>query len=110
MALAFVMVLVKAWTLYRDRHGGHIKSMLAVAGSAQKQRNATWIIPIALILSAHFHAILVFHGDTLELARHAVQAVVQWIVGFYMLLLFAIDIIYGTGRAFYQRAVRARHD
>jgi len=100
LSLALVIALLGAWKVYIDRQGGNpkllggrIRTMLAVAGTALKQRNATWVIPVAMILLAYPHEMIVFHGDTGDLGRHAVQAVVQWVVGFWMLLLFAIDII-----------------
>jgi len=70
------------------------RSISVRAITSLKQRNATWVIPVALIMLAYPHALLVFHGEPMELGRHAVQMSVQLGVGLWMLLLFAVDIIF----------------
>ena len=92
LVITLLIALRKLWV-------GRVRTILTVAGTALKQRNATWVIPIALIVLAYPHVIVVFHGDPNGLNRHAVQAVVQWVVGFWMLLLFAIDIITSAHRS-----------
>jgi len=100
LVITLLMALRKLWV-------GRVRSILTVAGTALKQRNATWVIPIALIVLAYPHVIVVFHGDPNGLNRHAVQAVVQWVVGFWMLLLFAIDIITSAHRSGHRHHVPA---
>lgn len=55
------------------------------------QHNPTWFIPITLILLFLPHAVLIWHGDAIEIDRHALQAGIQFFLGFWLSLLFAVD-------------------
>jgi hypothetical protein len=51
----------------------------------------TWIVPIALIVSTLPHMIVVWHGDSQELQRHALLIGVLGRLGILMLLFLALD-------------------
>ena len=64
---------------------------LTIAVVAWKQRAVSLVVPLVLIGLAYPHAALAFHGEPLEIGRHALLAIVQLGVGLWMLLLFSTD-------------------
>ncbi len=50
-----------------------------------------WVIPFALIASSYPLMFVVWHGDSIEIERHAYQAAMQLRLGLLMLGLFLID-------------------
>ena len=70
-----------------------IVASLAVSIIAWRQRNAAWFAALAIVGLAYPHALLIFHGNPLDLGRHAVEMSAQLGVGLWMLLLFGIDIV-----------------
>jgi len=52
-----------------------------------------WLITLILIILAYPHVVLVWHGDPDDFDRHSLQAAVHLRLGFWMLLLFALDTI-----------------
>jgi hypothetical protein len=53
----------------------------------------TWLVPIGLILLEIPHALLVYHGDTLEIPRHAILMAIMLRLGVLMLALFAVGAL-----------------
>ena len=51
----------------------------------------TWIVPIALLASTPIHALIVWHGDAMEVGRHAVALAGNLRLAILVLLLFAAD-------------------
>ena len=49
------------------------------------------LIPIALVLLSFPHAMLIWHGDTMELERHALMPALQIRIGFMIGLLLTLD-------------------
>jgi hypothetical protein len=58
----------------------------ALAGGARR----TWLVPVGVILLQLPHALLVYHGDTLEVARHAIVMAIMLRLGILMLALLAL--------------------
>jgi hypothetical protein len=58
----------------------------ALAGGARR----TWLVPVGVILLQLPHALLVYHGDTLEVARHAIVMAIMLRLGILMLALLAV--------------------
>jgi hypothetical protein len=52
-----------------------------------------FVVPLALILLAYPHGVLVWHADPNEIARHAFRAGVHFRLGLWLLVLFAADLI-----------------
>ncbi|MFC2172002.1 hypothetical protein ACFLU6_05145 [Acidobacteriota bacterium] len=77
-------VLVFAWSVA-------VSFGIALA-LAVRQRRLIWIVPLLLIFLAYPHGIIVWHGDAMEVERHALQLSVHLRLGFWMLLLFAADL------------------
>lgn len=50
-----------------------------------------WWVAILLIVSAYGHALAVYHGDAMELARHSVGVALQLRLGFWLLVLLLLD-------------------
>jgi hypothetical protein len=50
-------------------------------------------VPIGLILLEIPHALLVYHGDTLEIPRHAILMAIMLRLGVLMLALFAVGAL-----------------
>ncbi len=55
--------------------------------------NVLFIIPLALILFAYPHGVLVWHADPNEIDRHAFRAGVHFRLGLWLLVVFAADLI-----------------
>jgi hypothetical protein len=62
-----------------------------IFGAGIWRSNPFWVIPVAMILLAYPHACLVWHADAMEIARHALQAKVQFQIGLWLLGLLALD-------------------
>lgn len=58
---------------------------------ALKDRNALWFAPLALILLSYPQAVLVWNADANDIARHSIYHVVMLRLGFWLLILFAVD-------------------
>ncbi len=71
-----------------------LAAALGVAGSVaiRMRPRPVWVIPLALLLLAYPLAALVWHGDTAEIGRHALQVGVQLRLGLWLLLLFGADL------------------
>ncbi len=50
-----------------------------------------WLVGAGAVLLAYPHAALVYHGDVMELARHAIGVAVQARIGVWLVLVFALD-------------------
>ncbi len=48
-------------------------------------------VPLLMTLLVYPHAFLVWHGDAMEVGRHALQVGIQWHLGMLLLLLFGVD-------------------
>jgi hypothetical protein len=70
----------------------------ALAGGARW----TWLVPVGVILLQLPHALLVYHGDTLEVARHAIVMAIMLRLGILLLALLVL------GAAAERLAARAR--
>ena len=55
--------------------------------------NVLFIIPLALILFAYPHGVLVWHADPNEIDRHAFRAGVHFRLGLWLLAIFAVELI-----------------
>jgi hypothetical protein len=62
-------------------------------GSRIWKNNIGFIVPLALILLAYPHAVLVWHADPNEIDRHAFRAGVHFRLGLWLLVLFATDML-----------------
>lgn len=60
--------------------------LVALAGGASRM----WLVPAGLIVLQLPHALLVYHGDTLEIPRHAILMAIMLRLGILMLALFAV--------------------
>jgi len=83
-----------ASALYPQRASGAllwlaVASGLAVVAALVAGPRRTWLVPIGLILVEVPHALLVYHGDTLEIPRHAILMAIMLRLGVLMLTLFA---------------------
>jgi hypothetical protein len=63
----------------------------AVIGAKAWRSSPLWAVPLTLILLMYPHAFLVWHGDAMEVGRHAVQAGIQFHLGLWLLGLLALD-------------------
>lgn len=64
-------------------------SALALLAALAGRPRRTWLVPIGLILLEIPHAVLVYHGDTLEIPRHAILMAIMLRLGALILALFA---------------------
>ena len=84
--------------LYPERGDGAL-AVLAVASAVAlvtalvARPRRTWLVAIALILLEIPHALLVYHGDTLEIPRHAILMAIMLRLGTLMLALFALGAL-----------------
>jgi hypothetical protein len=62
-----------------------------VIGAGAWRSSPLWAVPLTMILLVYPHAFLVWHGDAMELGRHAVQAGIQFHLGLWLLGLLALD-------------------
>ena len=58
---------------------------------ALRQQEPKWFIPLTLIMLAYPHLAIVWHGDSNDIGRHALQAGVHFRIGLWILILFACD-------------------
>ena len=65
--------------------------------SSMRRENTHWSLPIAAILLTYPNAIVVWHGDAVEVGRHSLAIGVQFYLGLWMLLLFVIDFMFCRG-------------
>ena len=82
--------------LYPHRAGGVLRWLLVVSVGALVVAVAlgprrSWLVPAGLIALQLPHALLVYHGDTLEIPRHAILVAVSLRLGILLLALLAID-------------------
>ena len=66
---------------------------LAVLAALAGRSRRTWLVPIGLILLQIPHALLVYHGDTLEIPRHAILMAIMLRLGILMLTLFILGAL-----------------
>ncbi len=64
---------------------------LAIAAAQRRQLPPGWLVGAAAVALVYPHAALVYHGDVMELARHAIGVAVQARIGVWLVLLFALD-------------------
>jgi len=65
---------------------------------AARKVGPTWLVPLALILFTYPHAIIVWHGDTAEIGRHALQVGVHSRLGLWIALVFVADLFLAERR------------
>ena len=70
--------------------------VVAVVTSSRRE-STHWSLPIMMILLTYPHAVMVWHGDAMEVGRHSLAIGVQFSLGLWMLLFFAIDFIASRG-------------
>jgi hypothetical protein len=99
-----------AGILYPDRVRGVLRWLAIVSAVAFVAALAgagrwTWLVPVGVILLQLPHALLVYHGDTLEVARHAVVMAIMLRLG---ILLMALLVLGSLVERLAARASRAR--
>jgi hypothetical protein len=62
-------------------------------GSRIWKHNILFVLPMGLIFLAYPHAVLVWHADPNEIARHAFRAGVHLRIGLWLFILFATDLL-----------------
>jgi hypothetical protein len=80
-----------------------------VAGAiamTNRQHDRRWLVPLALIVLAFPHALIVWHGDPAGMDRHAVAIGVQLRLAAWMLLLVFADVGWSAFRS--RRATPSR--
>ena len=87
-----------ASALYPDRVASVLRwlviaSAAAVAAAFAGGARRTWLVPVGVILLQLPHALLVYHGDTLEVARHAMVMAIMLRLGILMLALLAVGAV-----------------
>ena len=65
----------------------------AVLTAALRTRQPRWLVTSALLMLTYPHAVLVWHGDSMEVERHALQAAVQFRLGLWMAIFCGCDAI-----------------
>lgn len=63
---------------------------------AVRERQRKWWVPLALLLLAYPHALLVWHGDAMAVERHALLLQIQMRLAIWIMLLFVIDSLAGV--------------
>ncbi len=68
---------------------------------AMMSRSSCWLTPLGLVVLAWPHALVVWHGDSMEVSRHALQMNVHLRLGTWVLALLVLDAIVArrTGNA-----------
>jgi len=56
--------------------------------------SSQWLVPLLMVLFAYPHAAIVWHGDPNDIGRHGLQAGIQFRLGLWMLVLFAVDRLF----------------
>jgi hypothetical protein len=87
-----------ASALYPERGDGAliwlaVVSGIGLAAALVGRARRTWLVPIGLILLEIPHALLVYHGDTLEIPRHAILMAIMLRLGVLLLALFAVGAL-----------------
>jgi hypothetical protein len=87
-----------ASALYPERGDGALLSLAVVSAVALLaavvgRPRRTWLVPIGLVLLEVPHALLVYHGDTLEIPRHAILMAIMLRLGTLVLALFAVGAL-----------------
>ena len=87
-----------AAALYPQRGDGAliwlaVVSGLALVAALLGRAGRTWLVPIGVILLEIPHALLVYHGDTLEIPRHAILMAIMLRLGVLLLALFAVGAL-----------------
>ncbi|HKG17866.1 MAG TPA: hypothetical protein VKA96_09280 [Solirubrobacteraceae bacterium] len=87
-----------ASALYPQRGDGAliwlaVVSGLALVAALLGRAGRTWLVPIGVILLEIPHALLVYHGDTLEIPRHAILMAIMLRLGVLLLALFAVGAL-----------------
>ena len=59
-------------------------------------RNVAFLVPLALIILVYPQAVIAWHGDPNEIGRHGLEAAVNLRLGLWLLLLFAVDMMFGS--------------
>lgn len=62
-----------------------LTGLAALLGRARR----VWLVPAGLVALQAPHAFLVYHGDTLEIARHAIVMAIMTRLGIMLMILFA---------------------
>lgn len=89
-ALAEVIYFKKWALLWVWASGIIVGSAFVIAIQENKLR---WLVPLTLVILAYPHAAVAWHGDPMDIGRHALQAGVHFRLGLWMLLLFAGDMM-----------------
>ena len=84
--------------LYPARFGLFIflvANLLAAASSvwAFYERKYMWLLPVFLILLAYPQAVFIWNADANEIGRHSLYHNIQWRLGLWVLILYAIDFV-----------------
>lgn len=66
---------------------------LLLVGFLHRVANRAWVVGISLVLSAVPHGLLVWHGDSAEVDRHALLVSILLRLGTWMLILLGIDAL-----------------
>jgi hypothetical protein len=72
------------------------------------RQNILFIVPLALILLAYPHGVLVWHADPNEIDRHAFRAGVHFRLGLWLLVVLAADLVIAQTRNARSPLVMAR--
>lgn len=68
--------------------------LIGLSGATfMSQQNSFWLVPLFLILLAYPHVVIVWHGDAMEVPRHALMASIQLRLGVWITVLFAVNIV-----------------
>ena len=70
-----------------------ISGALILFTAGRQTLQAWWIVPYLLLLTVYPLMFIVFHGDAIELERHALQISMQVRLAGWMLLLALVDVI-----------------
>lgn len=82
--------------IFEDAPAALVLEALAVAvvvviALARRDPPGGWVLPVAVAAIAVPHALLAWHGDTLEIGRHAITAAVELRLGLVMAAIVALD-------------------
>jgi len=84
--------------LYPSRFGLFILLVANLVASASfvwalYERRDNWLLPILLILLAYPQSVFIWNADTNEIGRHSIYHNIQWRLGLWLLILYAIDFV-----------------
>ena len=71
-----------------------MKSGFIFADSLRENKKVYWVAFFTLLLAIP-HLSLIWHGDALDVARHAVIANVQFHLGVWLLIILYLDGVFG---------------